>query len=314
MKIRYHTLVSVILTLDISLAPAAVLAAVGSIKGKVADAEGKSLAGVQITLLDETRGQTYTVKTDKKGSYFLMGISPAEYKLKLEKSGFQPLEGRVTIEPGQNSVFDAVLAPSAPVAVKPEWEEANVRANELFKAGRYEEAAAAYREILTSNPNLAAIHFNLGNCAYNLGRFKEAIANYAEAVRIKPDLFEAYTNMANVYGKLRRFSEAIPLFEKAAQAYPENARLLSALGLLYLNDGQGAKAVEILEKAAVLDPGQLTTFSSLGIAYTQTAAYGKAVAAYEKYLTLVEDAKEIERVRGLIEQLKALLSKSCLFL
>jgi len=56
----------------------------------------------------------------------------------------------VTIEPGQNSVFDAVLAPSAPVAVKPEWEEANVRANELFKAGRYEEAAAAYREILTS--------------------------------------------------------------------------------------------------------------------------------------------------------------------
>ena len=51
------------------------------------------------------------MKTDRKGNYFLMGISPAEYRLKLEKPGFQLLEGRVSIAPGQNSVFDAVLAP-----------------------------------------------------------------------------------------------------------------------------------------------------------------------------------------------------------
>jgi tetratricopeptide (TPR) repeat protein len=294
------------LSLAVILAPAAVLATVGTIKGRVAGADGKPLSGVEITLRDETRGQTYTVRTDKKGSYFLMGISPAEYKLKLVKPGFQPLEGRVTIEPGQNRVFDAVLAPVAPQAVKPEWEGANVRANELFSAGRYEEAAAVYRGILTSNPNLAAIHFNIGNCAYNLGHYESAIESYAEAVRLKPDFIDAYANMANAYGKMRRFSDAIPVLEGALRAYPESARLFAALGVVYLNDGQGAKAVECLEKAATLDPAQPAVYSSLGIAYTQTAAYGKAVAAYEKYLALIQEIKEIERIKGLIEQLKAL--------
>jgi tetratricopeptide (TPR) repeat protein len=298
-----------LLLLVVAALPPQLLAVTGTIKGKVADPDGKPVADVKITLVDPTRGQTYVMKTDRKGNYFMMGIAPAEYKLNLEKSGFQPLQGRVSISPGQNSVFDAVLAPEVKQAVKPEWEDKNIRANALFKDGRYEEAAAAYQDILTANPNLAAIHFNLGNCAYNLQRYEEAIASFKEAVRLKPDFFESYTNLANAFGKLKRFSEAIPVFEEAIRLYPENARLFSAIGLLYLNAGEGAKAVESLEKASVLDPAQPFTYYSLGIAYTQTAAYAKAVAAYEKYIALIQDAKEIDRIKGLIEQLKALDKK-----
>ncbi len=293
----------------VAAVPPPVLAVTGTIKGKVADSDGKPVADVKIRLVDPARGQTYVMKTDRKGNYFMMGISPAEYKLNLEKSGFQPLEGRVSIAPGQNSVFDAVLAPVAKPVVKPEWEDTNLRANELFKEGRYEEAAAAYKNILAANPNLAAIHFNLGNCAYNLQRYEEAVASFKDAVRLKPDFFDAYTNLANAFGKLKKFDEAVPVFEEAIRAYPENARLFSALGLLYLNAGEGAKAVACLEKASVLDPAQPFTFYSLGIAHTQTAAYAKAVAAYDKYIVLILDAKEIERVKGLIEQLKALEKK-----
>ncbi|OGD27371.1 MAG: hypothetical protein A2V57_08625 [Candidatus Aminicenantes bacterium RBG_19FT_COMBO_65_30] len=303
------TFIILLLFLAASAVPPLLLAVTGTIKGKVADPDGKSLADVKITLVDPARGQTYVMKTNRKGNYFLMGISPAEYRLKLEKPGFQPLEGRVSIAPGQNSVFDAVLAPEVKQAVKPEWEDANIRANALFKEGRFEEAAAAYKDILAANSNLAAIHFNLGNCAYNLQRYEEAVASFKEAVRLKPDFFEAYTNLANAYGKLKKTGEAIPIFEEAIRVHPENARLFSALGLLYLNAGEGAKAVESLEKASVLDPAQPFTFYSLGIAHTQTAAYAKAVAAYEKYIALIQDAREIERVQGLIEQLKALEKK-----
>lgn len=289
----------------ILLSPA--FADTGSIKGRVADADGKPLADVKITLLDPARGQTYVTRTDRKGNYFLMGIYPAEYRLKLEKPGFQPLEGRVSIAPGLNSVFDAVLAPVVAQAVKPEWEAANIKANGLFGQGRFEEAAAAYRDILAANPNLAVIHFNLGNCAYNLQRYEEAVASFREAVRLRPDFFDAYVNMANAYGKLKGFGEAIPVFEQAILAYPENARLLSSLGLLYLNAGEGAKAVECLEKATALAPGEPFSFYSLGIAYTQTSAYAKAVAAYERYIALIDDAREIDRIKGLVVQLKALV-------
>lgn len=309
MKSRQFLAIPIFLFLFVVAAVPPALAVTGAIKGKVADPDGKPVADVKITLVDPARGQTYVMKTDRKGNYFLMGISPADYKLKLEKSGFQPLEGRVSISPGQNSVFDAVLAPEVKQAVKPEWEDKNIRANELFQEGRYEEAAAAYKDILSANPGLAAIHFNLGNCAYNLQRYEEAVASFKEAIRHKPDFFDAYTNLANAFGKLKKFDEAIPVFEEAIRAYPENARLFSALGLLYLNAGEGAKAVASLEKASALDPAQPFTYYSLGIAHTQTAAYAKAVAAYEKYIALIQDVKEIERVKGLIEQLKALEKK-----
>lgn len=284
----------------------AALANTGSIKGRVADADRKPLPGVKVTLVDASRGQTYVTKTDRKGNYFLMGISPAEYRLKLEKPGFKPLEGRVSIAPGHNNVFDAVLAPETAPAVRPEWEDANVRANALFAQGRYEEAAAAYGDILAAHPGLAVIHFDLGNCAYNLQRYREAVASFREAIRLKPDLFEAYTNLANAYGKLKEFGEAIPLFEAAVRDHPASARLLASLGLLYLNAGEGAKAVESLERATALDPNEPFGFYSLGIAHTQTAAYAKAVAAYERYIALIDDVAEIDRVKGLVAQLRAL--------
>jgi tetratricopeptide (TPR) repeat protein len=281
----------------------------GTIKGKVVDINGQPLPDVKVTLLDTSRGQTYSLETDKKGNYFMLGIPPAEYQLKLEKSGFQVLEGRVSIIPGRESVFDAVLAPEAKQSLKPEWEGQNARATELFKQGRYEEAAALYREILAVHPDLAAIHFNLGNCAFNLGRYEEAVASFKEAVRLKPDFFDAYTNLANAFVRLKRSEEALPILEEATRVYPENAGLHSSLGLLYLNSGQGIKAAESLEKAAAIDPKAPFPFYSLGIAYTQSGDFEKAIASYEKYLALITDVKEIERIKGVIEQLKPLLKK-----
>jgi len=281
----------------------------GTIKGKVTDINGQPLPDVKIMLLDTSRGQAYSLETDRKGNYYMMGILPADYKLKLERAGFQVLEGRISILPDKENVFDAVLAPEAKQSVKPEWEDQNFRATELFKQSQYEEAAALYREILAIHPDLAAIHFNLGNCAFNLGRYEEAAGSFREAVRLKPDFFDAYTNLTNTFVRLKKSEEAIPILEEATRAYPENAGLHSSLGLLYLNSGQGVKAAEFLEKAAAIDPKAPFTFHSLGIAYTQSGEFEKAVTNYEKYIALITDAKEIERVKGVIEQLKSLVKK-----
>ncbi|MDD8016152.1 MAG: tetratricopeptide repeat protein [Acidobacteriota bacterium] len=282
------------------------VSAAGTIKGKVVDVDGNPIPGVKIALHDETRGQKYDTKTDKKGNFFLMGIPPAVYRLKLEKEGFRTLEGTITINPDGESVFDAVLAPESPHAVKPEWEEKNARANDLFERGRYDEAAGLYREILAVNPDLAAIHFNLGDCAYNLRRYDEAVSSFREAIRLKPDFFEAYANLANACGRLKKFEEAILVFDKAIQAFPENAGLFYSLGLLHLNLGHGAKAAEYLEISAAIDPKNPSPFYSLGIAYTQTGDLGKAIKNYERYTALSTDAAEIERARKIIEELRPL--------
>ncbi len=288
---------------------ALLFAVTGTIKGKVTDGDGKPLKDVSITLKDETRGQVYTMKTDKKGNYYLMGIAPADYRMRFEKAGFQDLAGVVAIVPDKENVFDAVLALAVAKPVKPAWEQKNLKAHDLYMENKYEEALALYLEILAVDPNVAFIQFNAGNCDYHLGNYEAAAKSFREAVRLKPDFFEAYTNLANAYGRLKRFDEAVPIFEEAIRSYPANGSLYSSLGLLYLNSGQGAKAAECLEKAVALEPKNASGYSSLGIAYTQTGDYARAVQSYENYLGLITDIKEIERVKAVIEQLKPLIKK-----
>ena len=307
--LRLRPLLIPIIGFSVLCSAAFLLAVTGTIKGKVTDGEGKPLKDVSITLKDEARGQVYTMKTDKKGNYYLIGIAPADYRMKFEKAGFQDLAGVVAIVPDKENVFDALLAVVVAKPVKPAWEQKNLQAHDLYMQNKYEEALALYLEILAADPNVAFIQFNAGNCTYHLGNYEAAARSFKEAVRLKPDFFEAYTNLANAYGRLKRFEEAVPIFEEAIRSYPTNGPLYFSLGLLYLNSGQGPKAAACLEKAVALDPKNPSGYSSLGIAYTQTGDYARAVEYYEKYLGLITDLKEIDRVNSVIEQLRPLIKK-----
>jgi len=283
----------------------------GTIKGKVTDPERKPLKDVNITLKDEAQGRAYSTKTDKNGNYYLKGIVPADYRLTFEKDGYRSLEGPVSITSGTESDFDTILIP-APAAAKPaqpSWQEKNLKAHDLYVEQRFGEALALYREILASNPNVAFIHFDAGNCSFHLQDYEAAIKSFLEAVRLNPGFIEAYTNLANTYARLKRFDEGIPVLENAIRTNPANGRLFISLGLLYFESGQEAKAVKYLEKAVAIEPKNPAAHYSLALACARAGAYAKAIESYEKYAGLISDEKEIGRVKEIIEELKPLVKK-----
>jgi tetratricopeptide (TPR) repeat protein len=55
------------------------------------------------------------------------------------------------------------------------------------ETGRYEEALAPLKKVLTLNPNFAAAHWNLAACYAELGRLEEARAEVAEGLRLNPN-------------------------------------------------------------------------------------------------------------------------------
>jgi tetratricopeptide (TPR) repeat protein len=291
------------------VSPLVLSGAAGVIKGKVTDPDGNPVKNVRITLRDTTRGKTYVFKTDKNGGYFHRGIDPSDYVMKLDKEGYLPLEGQVSVAPKPEVVRNAVLAPVAEQPVKPTWDGTNIEANRLYKEGRYEEALKLYRDILGGNAGLAQIHFNAGNCLFHLERYGEALDAFKEAVRLKPYFFDAYTNLAGTFGKLKKFEEAIPFFEEALAAYPESPALLSGAGLLYLSSGRNDKAVEYLKKAASLDPDARHHYDSLGIAYTREGDLAAAVQSYRKFLALNADPAEAARVGRIVDRLKSRMKK-----
>jgi Flp pilus assembly protein TadD len=58
----------------------------------------------------------------------------------------------------------------------------------LFNAGKYQEAAASYREAVRLNPTFAHSHYNLGMTLLRLNDTKSAQAEFAEAHRLEPSL------------------------------------------------------------------------------------------------------------------------------
>ena len=291
------------------VSPLVLSGAAGVIKGKVTDPDGNPVKNVRITLRDTTRGKTYVFKTDKNGGYFHRGIDPSDYVMKLDKEGYLPLEGQVSVAPKPEVVRNAVLAPVAEQPVKPTWDGTNIEAKRLYKEGRYEEALKLYRGILGGNAGLAQIQFYAGNCLFRLEKYEEALGSFKEAVRLKPDFFDAYTNLANASDKLKKYDEALLLIEQALAIYPENPALLSSAGQLCLISNRNDRAVGYLEKAASLDPDARRHYYSLGIAYTRKGDLAAAVQSYRKFLALNADPAEAARVGRIVDRLKSRMKK-----
>src|SRR2546429_107033 len=64
-------------------------------------------------------------------------------------------------------------------------------ATELTQAGKYDEAIAAYNQILTTNPSIPEVQYNLGYIYTQKKDWANAEAAYKKALELKPSYNEA---------------------------------------------------------------------------------------------------------------------------
>ncbi len=83
------------------------------------------------------------------------------------------------------------------------------QAKEYYDAGRYAEAAEAYRQYIRLRPDAPDARYWLGSSYYQLKQYADAAAAYREAVRLKPDYREAYVFLANSLDYLDRYDDAV---------------------------------------------------------------------------------------------------------
>lgn len=67
--------------------------------------------------------------------------------------------------------------------------------NDLYQKGKYNEAVAAYENVLKTNKQSADLYFNLGNCYYKLNKVAPAIYNYEKALVLSPNDRDVQTNL-----------------------------------------------------------------------------------------------------------------------
>ena len=86
-----------------------------------------------------------------------------------------------------------------------------------------EEAAAAYRRALDTDPSLAPALVNLANINYAKDAIPEAQALYERAIGLDPDVFEAHFNLGNILHDLGQYVAAQRCYESALALNPSYA-------------------------------------------------------------------------------------------
>lgn len=81
----------------------------GSVRGRIADPQGATIAGAKLSLISQETNETRTVTSDGRGDYVFSLIRPGIYRLEIEHSGFAKFVRTFDLSINQELRLDAAL-------------------------------------------------------------------------------------------------------------------------------------------------------------------------------------------------------------
>ena len=324
---RTLSICAVAVALTLAAAPAS--AQTGQVKGTVVDAQGNPVEGAKVTIYNQQTNRPLETKTNKKGEYIQVGLSPGEYKITVAKDALS-VDKQVKISLDM-AVHNFRLVPGgggaagskeAAAAAKAKSELMNKTFNEgvtLSNEGKTDEAIAKFREIIAVIPNCPECYANIGTVQAQAKKFEEAEASYKKAIEVKPDFAEAYNGLANVYNAMKKFDLAAEASKKAldlsaassgtpgATAAAPNASAIFNQGVILWNAGKIPDAKAQFEQAVKLDPNLADARYWLGMALVNAGtpeAMKEAKPHFEAYIKLAPTGANVETAKAIVATIK----------
>ena len=136
-----------------------------------------------------------------------------------------------------------------------------------LKAGKLDEAEAAFRAVLEGAGGLAQVHNNLGIVYQQRGRHERAITEFRAAVRLDPDYAAPQILLGASLLALGRFEDARPPLEQAVKMAPRQALARLQLVRVLEQFGDWNGAVDQYRVLRQLEPEEPEYVYGLGRAY-----------------------------------------------
>jgi tetratricopeptide (TPR) repeat protein len=304
MKKHFAVFVFVLLMLGLCVPPG-FAQATGTVKGVCKDLDGKPLADAVVVYANQDNGQKYTLKTNKRGEYFSLGVAAGTYIVtlyrnaddaKANKEAFHFSKVPVTLD---ENALDFDLQKEQQKAAQgsgltPEQLKAKQEAEEKIKKEN--------STIATLNSKIVA-----ANAAVKAGDYDTAIATLTEATQMDATRDVIWAQLADAYRgsaakqtdpaeKSKRLQEAVADYQKAidikqkameTKKDPEDSKKLAA----YYNNMADADArsgkiddsVKAYTQAAQLNPeGAAAYYYNIGAVLTNAGKADEAIAAFDK--------------------------------
>jgi tetratricopeptide (TPR) repeat protein len=322
MKKYFVILLFAILALGLCLPPAFAQAS-GTVKGVCKDAQGNPVADGVVVWANQDNGQKYTLKTNKKGEYFSLGLTPGKYNVTLYKSADDQKAGKemdhvngFTVKLDENSVdFD----------VKKEQEDIakgkGVSAEQMKQM--QEQQAKVEKEKSTVGKLNDKLNAAKAAAEQNPPDYDTAIAALTEATQMDATRDLIWFKLADYYRlsatkqtdpaeKQKRLDSAVESYQKAVdlkKATPDKDPAKQAQNLAaYYNNLADAyyrakkvdDAVKTYELAAQIDPSSAgQAYFNIGAVLTNSGRPDEANAAFDKCLAADPNRAEAYYQKGL---------------
>lgn len=181
------------------------------------------------------------------------------------------------------------------------------------KLGQFGEAEECCRRALAIKPSLAPAHHALGAAVQCQGRMDEAQACYRAAIQLQPDFAEAHYFLGNALRETGAMSEAAASYRQAIEIRPNFLEALSNLGAVLTMLDETEEAVSMLNRALILRPDSPQVLCHLGCLLQQQARMKEALEWYRRALQLDPDLLDaIVHVAVLLEKTNQLLEAQAL--
>jgi predicted TPR repeat methyltransferase len=158
------------------------------------------------------------------------------------------------------------------------------KASALHTAGRLDEAAAIYSQLIGADPNYFEARCLLGFVYILQGRYAEAEAQLAATVDLNPRLQEAWVQLSVAVYKQGRTNEALVCLDRALGLNPGDHEALTNRAVYLLELGRYPQALASTDTALAIKPDFVTALVNRGNALSGLKRFDEAIACYEAAL------------------------------
>ena len=295
-------IIPLLLVLVVGLcAPAAFAQAMGSVKGVAKDVEGKVITGAEVEWYGTETGRKYELKTNNKGEYFSLGITPGKYNVKLLKDGKELWHINNVSVGVDEVVMDFDL----------KKEQANSAQASGMTAEQVKQIQAQQAQAAKETNTVKALNEKLtaAKTASDAGDFDTAIATLTDANQMDPTRDLIWFRLGDAYRmsaakqtdpaeKQKRFETSATDYQKAielrsgseaAKKDADNNAKIAAyynnLAEVYAKSNKIDDSVASYSKAAELDPTHAAQYMfNTGAVLTNAGKVDAAIVAFDKVI------------------------------
>lgn len=307
MKKHFAIFLFVILALGLCVPPVSAQSS-GTVKGVAKDNQGNPIADAILVWTNTDNGQKYTIKTNKKGEYFSLGLTPGKYLATLYKNADDLKAGKeldhvkgFPVQAEENTL-DFDLKKDAESAAKGQG-----LTPEQLKQMQEQQAKAAKETNTVKSLNEK---LNAAKTSADAGDFDTAIASLNEATQMDATRDLLWFKLGDYYRmsatkqtdpaeKQKRLASAVESYQKAIDLKksatndkdPNAAKNLAAyynnLAEAYAKSNKMDDAVKTYELAAQADPTSAAQYYfNTGAVLTNAGKVDDAIVAFDKVISI----------------------------